>query len=166
MTGLEQHIPALRRYAWALLRNDGDADDLVQDCLVRAIERTDSRRSEGDMRAWLFSILHNLSISLWRRRKVRAAITADLHGRENAASVPAPQSAAAELKEALRMLDGLAEEQRQTLLLIAVEGFEYAEVARIMNVPVGTVMSRLSRARDRLRERTYEHKQPVLRRIK
>jgi RNA polymerase sigma-70 factor, ECF subfamily len=163
LAGLEAAIPALRRYAWALLRDGAEADDLVQDCLVRALDRMDTRRAEADLRPWLFSIMHNLCVSRWRRARVRLRALREARPEE---AVPAAQPASAELRDVLRGLDALPDEQRQVILLVAVEGLSYAEVAGVVGVPVGTVMSRLSRARDRLRDLTEGRRQPVLRRVK
>jgi RNA polymerase sigma-70 factor (ECF subfamily) len=164
LTKLEENIPALRRYAWTLLRNQSDADDLVQDCLVRALDHMDQRTSENDMRPWLFSIMHNLCVSRWRRLRFRSSIV--VSDTEADVSVPASQETAAELHAALNGLDQLPEEQRQVLLLVAVEGLEYADVAKILKIPVGTVMSRLSRARDKLRDTMEGRQRPTLRRVK
>ena len=163
LSRLEENIPALRRYAWALLRDDAEADDLVQDCLVRALDRLNTRNGEGDIRPWLFTILHNLCVSRWRRAKVRAAFLAET---DPEPSVPASQQSSAELRDVLQALDGLPMEQRQIVLLVAVEGLAYGEVAQILGIPVGTVMSRLSRARDRLRDAVDGRERPVVRRVK
>ncbi len=164
LTKLEENIPALRRYAFALLRNQSDADDLVQDCLVRALDHMDERTGEGEMRPWLFSIMHNLCVSRWRRLQFRSSIV--VSDAEADVSVPASQQATAELHAALDGLDQLPEEQREVLLLIAVEGLEYADAAKILKIPVGTVMSRLSRARDKLRDTMEGRQRPALRRVK
>jgi RNA polymerase sigma-70 factor, ECF subfamily len=164
LTKLEENIPALRRYAWTLLRNQSDADDLVQDCLVRALDHMDQRTSESDMRPWLFSIMHNLCVSRWRRLRFRSSIV--VTDTEADVSVPASQQATAELRAALNGFDQLPDEQRQVLLLVGVEGFEYADVAKILKIPVGTVMSRLSRARDKLRDTMEGRQRPALRRVK
>jgi len=147
---LEDNIPALRRYAWSLTHNQTEADDLVQDSLILALDHADSRTEDGDVRSWVFSIMHNQFISRWRRQKTRSAIVIEDDDADIA--VDASQQMNSELQDALHLLDRLPEEQRQVLMLVAVEGLEYGEVARILNIPVGTVMSRLSRARDKLRE--------------
>ncbi len=116
------------------------------------------------MRPWLFSIMHNLCVSRWLRLRFRSSIV--VSDPEADASVPASQQATSELRAALDGLDQLPEEQRQVLLLVAVEGFEYADAAKILNIPVGTVMSRLSRARDKLRETMEGRQRPALRRVK
>jgi RNA polymerase sigma-70 factor, ECF subfamily len=164
LSSLEEHIPALRRYAWSLLRNASNADDLVQDCLLRALDRFDTRISKGDLRPWLFTIMHNIYISDWRRLRLRNQVM--IEGVEADLGLPPTQPVNTEMRDTLRALAELAEEQRQVLLLVAVEGFGYGDAAVILNVPVGTVMSRLSRARDRLRELVEGRERPLLRRVK
>jgi len=150
LSKIEDNIPALRRYAWSLTRNQTEADDLVQDALVQALDRADSKSGEGDVRSWLFSIMHNQFVSRWRRLRSRAAVV--VQDEEADVAVGASQQANSELQDALYLLDQLPQEQKQVLLLVAVEGLEYAEVAKILKLPIGTVMSRLSRARDKLRD--------------
>jgi RNA polymerase sigma-70 factor (ECF subfamily) len=163
-SGIEENIPSLRRYAWSLLRDKSDADDLVQDCLVRALDRMDSLRQDGDLRAWLFTIMHNIFASRWRRVRNRARLLADYT--ETEAIIAAPQHASAEMRDVLRGLDTLPDEQREVILLVAVEGFQYDEVASMLGIPIGTVMSRLSRARDRLSRFVQGQERPMLRRVK
>lgn len=164
LTSLEAAVPSLRRYALALLRDRSDADDLVQDCLLRALDKIDTRVGEGDIRPWLFTIMHNLFISRGRRLTRRAAWL--VHDNDAEGSVPAPQSSHLEMQDMLRGLATLPEDQRQVILLVTVEGFSYAEVAQIVGAPIGTVMSRLSRARDRLNAFIEGRARPVLRRVK
>lgn len=165
-TLLERHIPALRRYAWALLRDREAADDLVQDALERAVARWALRRRDGDLRAWLFAILHNLFIDALRRRRRRGLQVA----LDEAAELPAPAGdpdAASGVRDVLGALDALPGEQRAVILLVGVEELSYEAAARVLGVPVGTVMSRLSRGREKLR-RALEPaaSAPVLRRVK
>jgi RNA polymerase sigma-70 factor (ECF subfamily) len=120
-SGIEENIPSLRRYAWSLLRNKSDADDLVQDCLVRALDSMDSLRRDSDLRAWLFTIMHNIFASRWRRMRNRARLLAE--HTETEAIIAAPQQASAEMRDVLRGLDTLPDEQREVILLVAVEGF-------------------------------------------
>lgn len=164
LSKLEENIPSLRRYAWTLLRNSSDADDLVQDCLLKALDRIDTLRTESDLRSWLFTIMHNLYVNRWRRMKLRTQIAAE--NAEPDLAVPPSQQASVEIQDVLRGLASLPEEQRQIVLLVAVEGFQYGEVAAMLGIPVGTVMSRLSRARDRLREIVEGRERPLLRRVK
>jgi RNA polymerase sigma-70 factor (ECF subfamily) len=152
MIGLIQPlVPALRRYARAMLADCEDADDLVQDVLERAVQRWHQRRYEASVRSWLFAILHNLAIDRLRRR-------ARLGGQhpiddvpEDRLAIPPDQQAAIHHADLQALVSALAEEQRAVLLLIAVEDMTYAEVAAVLDIPVGTVMSRLSRGRERLR---------------
>lgn len=164
LSRLEEAIPALRRYAWSLLRQPHDADDLVQECLLRALDHMDSRRDEDDIRPWLFAIMHNLHVSHWRRMRRRPQVA--LEDADTALATDPAQPSQIELQDALRCLSKLPEEQRQVLLLVSVEGLEYAAVARMLDVPIGTVMSRLSRARDRLRDLMAGRDRPQLRRVK
>jgi len=160
---LEEQIPALRRYAFALVRDHEAADDLVQDCLERALSRWYLRRPEGDLRAWLFTILRNLYINAYRARKRRGAgmATGDTHP-----SVAPEQEAGLQARDVLAAIDQLPEEQKSLLLLIGVENLSYEQAARVLAIPVGTVMSRLSRARQRLRTFMEDGCAPLLRRVK
>ncbi|KDP95890.1 RNA polymerase sigma factor [Brevundimonas sp. EAKA] len=165
---IEPVIPGLRRYANALVRDPAEADDLVQDCLERAVTRWGQRRGDGDTRSWLYAILHNLAVNRWRslrRRGVMAAIeTVD----PAFLSVAPAQEHGLARADVLRALDQLPDEYRAVILLVTVEGLSYAETARILGVPLGTVMSRLSRGRARLASAMAEDT-PVrchLRRIK
>lgn len=146
---LERHIPALRRYAWVLTRGSDEADDLVQDCLERALSRRGSYRGRGELKAWLFSILHNLFVSGRRRSALRAHPVL-----EPAMEPPVEggQEARLAMQQTLAALDALPEEQRAVLVLVGVEDLSYEETARALGVPLGTVMSRLSRGRERLRQ--------------
>lgn len=164
LSKLEETIPSLRRYAWTLVRQSSDADDLVQDCLVRALDRIETVRSEADLRPWLFAIMHNLHVSRWRRLRHRPEVAAE--DAEAELAVPPSQPAHTEVRLALRGLAQLPEDQRQVIVLVAVEGLQYGEVARTLGIPIGTVMSRLSRARDRLRELVEGRERPLLRRVK
>ena len=147
---IEAALPSLRRYARALTRDRDRADDLVQATLVRGLDAWSRLRPPRDVRAWLFTILHNLYINEGKRsqRWSRVVSRSDAAPEPAAAPTQLDRLALADLSRALQVLP---EDQRQTLLLVALEGFRYAEVAAITGVPVGTVMSRLSRARERLR---------------
>ena len=166
LVGMEAAIPALRRYARALLRNPQDADDLVHDVLVLALDHLSARHTDGAVRPWLFTIMHNLHITWLRRGKVRGNIVP--MERVNDAYVARQPTQEAELhcKETLQALDRLPEEQRHVLLLVCVEDLSYAEVAAVLGVPIGTVMSRLSRGRERLRQLMAGEAAPGLRRVK
>ncbi|HJS84099.1 MAG TPA: sigma-70 family RNA polymerase sigma factor [Acetobacteraceae bacterium] len=170
MTGpvglMEACIPALRRYAATLLRDRQEVDDLVHDCLVRALDQIHTRRAGADMRAWLFAIMHNLFVDRLRQRKRRGApLPAEELG--NAApSTRAGQEEHVHAADIISAMQLLPEEQRSVLLLVSVEDLSYAEVAQVLGIPIGTVMSRLARARERLREITDGQAAPSLRRVK
>src|SRR5689334_8388 len=160
---LEEQIPALRRYAFALVRDHDAADDLVQDCLERALSRWYLRRAEGDLRAWLFTILRNLYINAYRARKRRGVgVAID----EAQSSIAPEQEAGLQARDVLAAIDQLSEEQKSLLLLVGVEDLSYEQAARVLAIPIGTVMSRLFRARQRLRILMEDGRAPLLRRIK
>jgi RNA polymerase sigma-70 factor (ECF subfamily) len=141
-------MPRLHRYARALRRNREDADDLVQDTLERAWARAALWRGVGDMRGWLFSIMHNLHVDALRRGHLDLV---DLVDPMPDIAVAAPQAERLALRDLDAALAALPFEQRQVLLLVALEGMAYAEIAQALDIPIGTVMSRLSRGRERLR---------------
>ena len=145
---IEPLIPAMRRYARALMRNKESADDLVQDCLERAIDRWHQRQVDKSARAWLFTILHNLAITRLQRQQSQSFLV-DL-SEANHASYAAAQEGDLYYKDVMAALDQLTDEHKTLLLLVAVEGFSYNEVAEMQQIPLGTVMSRLSRARAQL----------------
>ena len=153
LTRIEACIPALRRYAAALLRNRDDADDLVHDCLVRALDKLHTRRDDADVRAWLFAIMHNLFISQLRRAKARPAGESIDETHESALSMRPDQENALQWRDLVRGLNALPVEQRSVILLVSVEDLSYADAATVLGVPIGTVMSRLARGRAMLRER-------------
>ncbi|MGZ0716393.1 sigma-70 family RNA polymerase sigma factor [Pseudomonas palleroniana] len=146
---LRELIPRLRRFAVSLTRNTSSADDLVQSTLERAITRWADKRSEGDLRAWLFSILYRQFLDAHRRSRRYARMLEFFTGRDDAQpSVERTVMA----QSTLQAFDQLSTEQRALLLWVSVEGLSYKEVADILEVPLGTVMSRLSRARQALRQ--------------
>jgi RNA polymerase sigma-70 factor (ECF subfamily) len=152
-------IPALRRYARALTRDVEIADDLVQDTLVRAL-RSEHLFHEGDVRSWLYTILTNLNRNRLRtlaRRPTLASIE-----EEDAPGPSAPETGARDIERALATL---VEDQRAALLLVVLEGLSYREVAEVQGVPIGTVMSRLARARAQLRA-YLDGERPPIRRVK
>jgi RNA polymerase sigma-70 factor (ECF subfamily) len=161
---IEPLIPALRRYAYALLHDHTAADDLVQDTLERALLHWSSRRSDGDLRAWLFAILRNLHVSRHRQALHRGTVV-DID-EDELPETAAGQDIVLETRDVLMALDQLPEEQKSLLLLVGVEDFSYEEAARVLDVPIGTVMSRLSRARRRLRSIVDGDRVTLLRRVK
>lgn len=149
---IEAEIPRLRRFALALTRDRDTADDLVQDCVARALAAWATRRGDDTaLRPWLFAILHNRWRTRQRRDWTRPDRIALDEANEQAAETSGGQWEALELRVLETALAKLSEEQRTVLLLVGVEGLSYEEAARVQNVPIGTVMSRLARARDRLR---------------
>jgi len=167
LSHIEECIPALRRYATALLRNREDADDLVHDCLVRALDKLHTRRDDADVRAWLFTIMHNLFVSQLRRKKSRPAGEPLTESREATLTLRPDQETNLHFRDLVAALNRLPVEQRSVLLLVSVEDLSYAEAAGVLGIPIGTVMSRLARGRERLRQMTEgEQVRPVLRRVK
>jgi len=151
VTEVERNTPALRRYARALLRDVDAAADLVQDTLERALSRLHLFQVGSNPRAWLFTILHNLHVNAARRgRRFVANVAPD--GEQRAPSgVAAEQHGALIVRDLARALEMLGDDQRQVVLLVGLEEMSYREAAEVIGVPVGTVMSRLARGRERLR---------------
>lgn len=163
---IARQIPHLRRYAMALTRDRDQADDLVQDCLERALRKRRLWRRQGSLRSWLFRMLYRLYIDKGRaRRRQQAAMESEMP--EQVDSYPAEQERRLECRHVAEALDRLPDEQRAVVLLVALEGMAYDEVAETLDVPIGTVRSRLSRARQALREaRATSTSHPFLRRVK
>ena len=147
---LEEQIPRLRRYARALTRNFERADDLVQDTLVRALVKQHLWQAGTNLRAWLFTLMHNQNVNN-ARHSIREGQMVDVEAMANVLAATTDPTASRQLRELDRALGHLAQEQRQVILLVGLEEFSYIEAAAILNVPVGTVRSRLSRGRDHLR---------------
>ena len=147
---IEAEIPRLRRYARALTRDAVLADDLVQDCLTRALDKLHLWQSDTDLHAWLFAILHNQYVN-HIRRSVREGAIFGLSDDEPSLARAPQQGCRLELRDLERAIAKLPGEQRAAILLVGLEGMGYEEVAGILNVPVGTVRSRLSRGRETLR---------------
>src|ERR1700738_4803267 len=152
---IEAQIPGLRRFACALLRGDREgADDLVQDALERALSHWNLRRNQGNLRGWLYTILYNRFLS--NQHRVRRPGPHDAFTEETELpGADGGQQSALEHRDLLRAFAALPEEQRTVLLLVGVEDLSYQEAARVLGVPIGTVMSRLSRGRQRLRRSMY-----------
>lgn len=144
---LVEHIPRLRRYARALTRDPAAADDLVQDALERALLKLDLWRPGSDLRAWLFTLMHNVFVNRCRASPPTACPLDEATD----VAVPGDQMDTLAVRDIEAALQRLPAEQREVLLLVGLEQFGYAEAARILDLPVGTVMSRLSRGRERLR---------------
>lgn len=148
---IAQQISVLRRYAQTLAANREDAEDLVQDALLRAYEQRGSLRKATSLRSWLMSILHNTFITEWRRRQSPARQTILIEDFRDIA-VSASQEHVVRLNQIHTAFSRLPEEQRAVMHLVAIEGMAYQEAATVLEIPIGTLMSRLGRARAALRE--------------
>lgn len=157
------HVPGLRRYAAALAGNAADADDLVQDCIERALVRQDTLREPDSLGRWLKTILHNLYVTKVRRRRA-ASVPIEDFAEDLALSVPPEDQG--QIRDLVRALSTLSVEHRQVLLLVSLEGLSYREVAEVLDIPIGTVMSRLARARERLRSLLDGDQDRAVRRIR
>ena len=151
-------VPRLRRYARALVRNREDADDLVQDTLERAWAKSSLWRGVADMRSWLFGIMHNLHADGVRRPRLATVAMDDGAAEVPVASTHGDRLAVLDLQAAIALLPA---EQKEVLLLVALEDMAYADIAATLGIPMGTVMSRLSRGRERLRALMEGRAEPV-----
>lgn len=158
-----EHIPRLRRYARALVRDVHAADDLVQDCLERAWSRQHLYDTSQTIRPWLFSIMHNIYANDARNYH-RTPVLTTLNTDED--SIDAAQEADLSLRDLERSLALLSNEHREVLLLTGLEQLSYKEVADVLKIPLGTVMSRLTRAREKLKELMTSQPAPHIRRVK
>jgi RNA polymerase sigma-70 factor (ECF subfamily) len=158
---IEPVIPSLRRYARTFVRDAGAADDLVQDTLERAVSRWHQRRSDSETRPWLFTILHNLAVNHLRRTARRGRELPLDDAGESEVAVRSTQEDALRHDDILAAVARLPDDQRSVLLLVSIEDVSYAEAARILDIPIGTVMSRLARARARLLNLVEEQGKPV-----
>ena len=168
MTSLDEQlrelIPRLRRFALSLTRHASNADDLVQICLERALGSVADKRPDGDLRAWLFTILYRQFVDNHRRSRRYARMLEFFTGRDD--TQPSTERTVL-AQSTLEAFDQLATEQRALLLWVSVEGLSYKQVAEILDETIGTVMSRLSRARNALRQLSEgEITRPALRRLK
>jgi RNA polymerase sigma-70 factor (ECF subfamily) len=149
---IEALIPRLRRFARALTGGRDAADDLVQDTLERAWAKRELWQAGTNLRAWLFTVMHGVFVNGTRRRRPSESLDAldgDAGQRADGSASAETATAVRELGEALQRLP---DEQRQVVLLVGLEQFSYAEAAGVLGVPIGTVMSRLARGRERLRQ--------------
>jgi RNA polymerase sigma factor (sigma-70 family) len=144
---LTEHVGSLRRYAMVLTRKPDEAEDLVQECLARAISAAHSWRPDSDLRAWLFRIMHNVFIDNVRKQRVREAARPHIEERAEAPAQPVK----VELRQVLDTLRDLPEHYREPIVLVAINEMRYAEAAEVLDLPLGTFMSRLARGRDALR---------------
>jgi RNA polymerase sigma-70 factor (ECF subfamily) len=148
---IEQQIPRLRRYALALTRNRDRADDLVQDTLGRALAKEQFWQPGTNIRAWLFTIMHNQNVNNVRRY-IRDSAELDIGQISPTLTATTDPTVTRKMFELERALAQLPLEQHQVILLVGLEGMSYEDTAGILTIPVGTVRSRLSRARDALRK--------------
>ena len=148
---LEAEIPRLRRYARALTRDVNSADDLVQSCLARAVAKQHLWQPGTDLRAWLFTILHNQHVN-YVRRSVKEDVGIGLDEVASVMPIQSNAESSLELRDLQGAIAKLQIEQRQVILLVGLEGMDYEGTAKILNVPIGTVRSRLSRGRAELRK--------------
>ncbi|MFN3687397.1 sigma-70 family RNA polymerase sigma factor [Salinarimonas sp.] len=156
---LTNEVASLRRYALVLTRKPDEAEDLVQECLARAIAAAHSWQPGSDLRAWLFRIMHNAFIDHVRKQRVRDAAQPALA--ETAESPVQPHRV--ELAQVLDALRGLPDHYREPIVLVAIEEMSYSDAARVLDVPLGTFMSRLARGREALRRVVRGEKSPHLR---
>jgi RNA polymerase sigma-70 factor, ECF subfamily len=148
---VEEQIPRLRRYARALTRNRERADDLVQDTLGRALAKEQFWQPGTNLRAWLFTMMHNQNVNNVRR-DARESATVDMGQIGETLSATTDPTASRKIYELERALGQVPLEQRQVILLVGLEGMSYEDTAGILGLPIGTVRSRLSRGRDALRK--------------
>ncbi len=156
---IKAEIPRLRRYARALVRDATDVDDLVQDCLARAVSKQHLWQEGTNLRAWLFTILHNQHVNQLRCT-MRAGTTVELSEADPSLGQAANQDLWLELRDLERALARLPEEQRAPILLVGLEGMGHEAASVVLGIPVGTVRSRLSRGRNALRDLMAADPQP------
>lgn len=156
---LPQHVAGLRRYALALTGSRYEAEELVQETLARAVGAARSFRKGGNLRGWLFSIMHNAFISSVRSRR---AAEQELDDSLPELRQPPSQLDRLEVRDVLSALSRLPEAQRAALVLVGLEDFSYAEAARVLGIPIGTLMSRLARGREALRRAMDADRAPRL----
>ncbi|OYQ36167.1 hypothetical protein CHU95_05080 [Niveispirillum lacus] len=165
---LTLHLTALRRYAFVLTRSAEEAEDLLQDCLAKAVASATQWRPGSDLKAWLFRILYTTHISRRRHQQVRQRTVGILAEGMAETVQPADQLARVEAAQVVTHLQALPEGQRQAILMVAVEDLKYDEAAKRLGIPVGTFMSRIARGREALRRALEgeERSGPMLRLLK
>ena len=164
---ITQELPHLMRYARALKRDATAADDLVQDCVGRALAKLHLFQAGTNMRAWLFTILHNIHRQDLRTasRRIQTSVMDEVV--ENQHGTAATQGNSLMIRDLDQAMGYLPAEQKEVLLLIGLEDMSYKEVSEVLDIPVGTVMSRLSRGREKLKRLMEgEELAPVLRSVK
>ena len=158
LSHVEPMIPALRRYARGLLGDPESADDAVQDCLEKVVANWHRRRND-DPRSWVFAIVHNLAVNRLRQQARRGFAVAIEDVPEAGNVGEAVQESIVYGQEVMAAIDRLPPDYRSILLLVSVEDMTYSEAAKVLDIPIGTVMSRLSRAREQLR--TLLERKPI-----
>lgn len=146
---LINEMESLKKFALKLTRNDSDADDLAQATILRALEKRALFQADTNLFSWAAKIMYNLFVSGYRR-KVKFETQYDPENYINSESVSASQETALEFKEVQEAMNGLSDDHREILIMICIKGMQYAEVSEALQIPVGTVRSRLSRARESL----------------
>ena len=147
---IEEFVPQLRRYALTLCRNPTAADDLVQESIARALTKSHLFNSGTNLRAWVFTIMHNLNISNMRRQKyIGSPIDPDIAAAT--LSVQPTQELSVMVKALIKAMKGIPDTQRAAVMMVGVEGMSYERASEHLNVPIGTIKSRVSRGRDALR---------------
>jgi len=145
-----EHIPALRRYARALERTNDRADDLVQDCIERALLKASLYQPDTNLRAWLFTIMRNIAITQVRKDQLRRSHAIERQAMTRGYAAPSQTDTVA-LKDAMRLMGALSSGEQQAVTLLGIEELSYIDAAGVSGLPVGTMKSRLSRGRQRLR---------------
>jgi len=163
MIELEHCIPALRRYAFTLFHKQDEADDLVQDCLERALQKQQLWKKDSSLRAWLFTMQHNIFVNQLKSKARKPELVSST---EMLTDIIEPDQPNVIMRDIHYCMQRLPENQREVLLLVTVEGFSYKEVGKIVGIPLGTVMSRLSRARKTLQQLMNGEVKSVLREVK
>lgn len=161
---ITEHIPRLRRYARALTGERSRADDLVQDTLERAWTRFHLWQRGSNLRAWLFTVMHNVFIN--QHHKTKAHRTEALDNAAPELTVPDNAQQSLQLRDLHNALEQLSLEYREVMLLVGLEQMSYTEVSEILKIPLGTVMSRLARGREQLRALLSGEAPATLRRVK
>lgn len=151
---VEMHIPALRRYAVALTYDTYKADDLVQDCLERALTRLHLWQAGSNLKAWLFTIMHNLFINT-QVKLSRLPKMVSIDAVSETLKFNGSVEQGTEIYDVAIAVSNLPTDQKNVILLIGLEGYGYKEVSKILDIPLGTVMSRLHRAREKLRSQLH-----------
>tara|TARA_R110000787_G_scaffold86057_5_gene183177 strand:- start:9249 stop:9794 length:546 start_codon:yes stop_codon:yes gene_type:complete len=160
---IEEQLPSIRRYAHALERNPHAAEDLIQDCVERALSRQEQFQPGTNLRTWMFTIMHNLQCDR-KRKDVRRGVHVPLEEWSDGASTNGDQLGSLEMRDFRRAFAKLDARDQQIMILIGMEGMAYEEAAEVLEIKVGTVKSRLFRARERLREIQTQAAAPKMRR--